>query len=130
MKPAKKTLIIVCIHHGYGFNEKNYPILRNLVESFKPDYWEYLNPGTIIGYFFHTIPNTSKADSLVEEVQEHVNSDAKFDGIGVGQSVGEMVCEITWRGRIGSTPLGIAADEAMKKAAENSKEQDRQTRPS
>src|SRR3989339_2281062 len=124
MTATKKSIIVVCLHHNYGFDEYNHPVLKKLVESFEPDYWEFLNPGTISIYFCNTTANATKADTLVRKPKEAIATDERLRGIGIGSSTGEMIVQLTWRGKIKKAPLGKTWNEAIKRAGLNGKKPD------
>ena len=116
MNAVSKSIIVIVLNHDYGFDEYNYPVLKALVESFKPDYWEFLNPGTISVYFFNTTKNATKADKLVRKAKEAIVHDDRLREISIGVATGEMIVELTWRGKIKKAPLGKTWNEARKRA--------------
>ena len=116
MSAVSKSIIVIVLNHEVGIDEYNYPVLKALVESFKPDYWEFMQPDTMSIYFFNTTANATKANALVKKVKEQIAIDDRLRGIRIGTATGEMIVEVTWRGKMKKAPLGKTWNEARKRA--------------
>ncbi|MFZ2634691.1 MAG: hypothetical protein WA081_05880 [Desulfosalsimonadaceae bacterium] len=116
MGAHRKKLYIICIHDEWGLSHSQFTKLKSAIGMHQPDYWEFFNPGTISIFFKDTKKGSNKASSLMKTLQDIKNDKSGLDKIGIGNSEGEMVFETNEWGKILSTPLGGAANEAIAKA--------------
>ncbi len=114
MKVKHDNLIILYITDEWGFNEITWPILAQVIERGKPDYVEFLNPGTFYIYYKGTKQKRKKYDSLLAEMKGLIAGDDRFEDVRVGMANGKMIFEVDWLGRIKSPPIGGPGNDAMK----------------
>ena len=72
--------------------------------------------GNGIDFFSCYKKSLSNSSSLLNTFQEKKAVNSEFAKIGIGNSEGEMVFETNFFGKIISSPLGGAANEAVKMA--------------
>ena len=116
MAAHRKKLQIICIHDEWGWSHEQFTKLKSIIEKKHPDYWEFFNPGTILIYFKDTKKGFTKSAALIKTLQHIKTDNSELDKIGIGNSEGEMVFETNVWGKINSSPLGGAANEAIEKA--------------
>ena len=54
MNAVTKPIIAIVLTHKVGIDDYCYPMLKALVESFEPNYWEFQPPDTMSVYFFNS----------------------------------------------------------------------------
>ena len=111
-----KKLQIICIYDDWGFSHDHFSQLKATIERSKPAYWEFFNPGTILIYFRATKKGSSKSSSLLNTLEKIKAGNSGLAKIGIGKSEGEMVFETNVFVNIISSPMGGAANEAIKMA--------------
>jgi hypothetical protein len=114
-----KKFIVVCLYDEWGFEFEPFSRLREIVENAKSNYWEFMNPGTILTYFIANRKNRIKVEKFLDTVRTLIKSDQELQKLCIGQSEGELVAETDFWGRIKSSPLGSASTEAMTNAKNN-----------
>jgi len=112
MTAHRKPLQIICVHDEWGWSHEQFNILRASIEKAKPDYWEFFNPGTILIYFRETKKGILKSQELLKSFKQAKSEKSDFEKLGIGSASGEMVFETDILGKIVSSPLGGAANEA------------------
>lgn len=114
-KAVREDFIIVAISTGLTMNEYHNPIVINLIEDCRPDYWELLNPSAYIVFFRSKHSASQKqASRLIRDIQNLILSDDKFEDFTVGINEGPVLTELDWRGRVTFPPLGTAVTQAFR----------------
>jgi hypothetical protein len=116
MSMRQEKFIIICLRHDRGLDEDSFPVLREAVEAADPDWWRFLNPGTIMVFFVANTKAARRVDALLAEVQRLAKTNNTLAALTLGRSEGELVAEFNWRGRLKSTPIGVAANVSMREA--------------
>ncbi len=116
MTAQKQPLRIVCVHDEWGWSHDQFNILKASIEKSKPDYWEFFNPGTVMIYFQDTKKGISRSQDLLKSLQKSKTKITDLEKLGIGSSNGEMVFETNVWGKIISSPLGGAANQATELA--------------
>jgi class 3 adenylate cyclase len=99
---------------GAGFDETSLPALVELIDSASPDYRQLLSPRGVAGYFVASSAAAHRADRVVAAAEQLRQSATRFEDLGIGISVGEMIADFTWFGRLRAAPLGVVANEASR----------------
>jgi hypothetical protein len=116
MTAYRKKLHVICIHDEWGWSHEQFTKLKDSIEEKYPDFWEFFNLGTILIYYKDTKKGFTKSSSLIKTLQNIKTDNSELNKIGIGDSEGEMVFETNVWGKIVTSPLGGAANEAIEKA--------------
>lgn len=116
MGTHSKKYYVICLHDEWGFDFEPYSHLRDIVEGAKPNYWEFMNPGTVLIYFISKAKNQTKIEQFIRNVHELIRKDERLQKLSIGRSEGELIVETNIWGTIKSSPIGSASSEAIKNA--------------
>lgn len=116
MKARKEEFSVVCAYDSWGYNETNFFIIRNTFIESQPEYWEFLNPGTLMAYFLRANDGRERASKLLARLEELKRSSSLFSETGIGHSEGECITSYDKSGSIDSPPIGDAVSHAMHSA--------------
>ena len=100
----------ICIFNGEGFTERDYFQVRDIVTSSKPDYWILFQPDTISCYFRINKDGQKRGDRLISEIRKLKKSAPLFQSIGVAGIQQEYLAEVSFFGRIKTTPIGFSME--------------------
>jgi len=115
MKTKEDNLFIIYIYEEDGFNEITSPIILQIINCHKPDYYEFLNPRSFFIYYKTTTNNShKKITSMLADMEKIIMGDIRFKNVKVGESTGKMIFQTDWLGRIKSSPLGGSGNDAMR----------------
>ncbi|MBM4160423.1 MAG: hypothetical protein FJ217_04905 [Ignavibacteria bacterium] len=113
-----KEFIVVCVHGGQPMVEADLAAIRERIVASKPDYWEETEPGIFLAFFLIRRGGRTSSLKLTASVGSLKKPGTAFYNIGIAKSVGELVTERTWYGKIISCPFGDAVNKALKLARE------------
>ena len=114
-----KEYIVVCIHCPNPLPDPELAQLRERIVSSRPHYWEELEPGYTAVYFAVRRGGRMRGLKLTSSLGTLKKPGTEFSKIGIAKSVGELITETNWYGKIITAPFGDAVNQAMKKARED-----------
>jgi len=117
----RKPLLIICVHNEWGWSHDQFNTLKSSIEGVKPDFWEFYNPGTILIYFKDTKKGISRSQELLKSFRDVKSENSNIEKLGIGSAKGEMIFATNVFGKIISSPIGGAANEAIDLAKNSEK---------
>jgi hypothetical protein len=120
-----KDFAVVCIQSSGALSDRDLSTLRETITGLKPDFWEETEPGTFLAFFLVTRGGRTKSLKLSAAVGSLRKQGSGFAGVGVAKTVGELVTEANWYGKILTCPFGDAVNQAMKLAREAAQKETR-----
>ena len=113
-----KDYIVVCMHSKAPLSGLDLRRLQEKILASKPHYWEEYEPGIFLAFFLTRRGGRTKALKLTASVRVMRIAGSPYESMGVEKSVGELVTESNWYGKILTCPFGDAVNQAIKKARE------------
>ena len=121
MTAKKEEYSIVCATDAWGFNEANFFIIRDKFVESQPEYFEFLNPNTLIAYFLLVNDGRERASKLSTQLEELKTGSSVFTETGFGYSEGVLIVNYDKSGKIDRAPIGMASSNAMHLASKSNK---------
>ena len=108
-KAGEHPFVVVCAHHHDGVSPEEGFALRELINSYRPTEWRFLNPGSFVVLYENSSHTArAKADALVASLQAFGQPPV----LGVGIAEGSLFAEFSADGRLNSWPIGGAINTA------------------
>ena len=113
-----KDYVVVCMYAKTPLSDLDLRRLKEKILASKPHYWEEYEPGIYVAFFLTKWGGRTKALKLTASVRLMRIAGSPFESMGVEKSVGELVTESNWYGKILTCPFGDAVNQAIKRARE------------
>ncbi|HTY39372.1 MAG TPA: hypothetical protein VMH23_19805 [Bacteroidota bacterium] len=114
-----KEYIVVCLYNKTPLSDLDTRRLQERITASKPNYWEEYEPGIYLAFFLIKRGGRTKSVKLSASARVLRGPGTPFENMGVEKSVGDLVTESTWYGKILTCPFGDAVNQAIKKARED-----------
>jgi hypothetical protein len=114
-----KDYIVVCIHSKTPLTGIDLRVLQDKIRASKPHYWEETEPGIFLSFYLIKRGGRTKSLKLTAGAGSLRKAGTVFEEIGIGKTVGELITESTWYGKILTCPFGDAVNKALKRASED-----------
>lgn len=121
MRAKLEEFCIVCLHNDAGFDASDFFPIRDAVIAADPDFWEYLNPGTLIAFFRLRKDGRAKGERLASTIKKMTNTDDFFSSLCWSTLEGKLVADFSWTGKLKSSPFGLTVNAAMELARKKSR---------
>jgi hypothetical protein len=115
-----KEFIIVCVHSKTPLTGLDLRRLQERIVASKPQYWEETEPGVFLVFFLIRRGGRTRSLKLAAGLRILRRPESPYDSLGIAKTVGELVTESNWYGKILTCPFGDAVNQALKKAREDS----------
>ena len=114
-----KDFIVVCIISKNPLSDLEKRILQDKITASKPHYWEEYEPGIFMAFFLVKRGGRTKSIKLTASIGTLRKPNTAFYGMGIGKTVGELVTEANWYGKILTCPFGDAVNKAVTRARDD-----------
>jgi hypothetical protein len=114
-----KDYIVVCIHSKTPITGIDLRVLQDKIRASKPHYWEETEPGIFLSFYLIKRGGRTKSLKLTAGAGSLRKAGTVFEEIGIGKTVGELITESNWYGKILTCPFGDAVNKALKRASED-----------
>ena len=114
-----KGYIVVCIHSKTPLTGMDLRVLRDKIRASKPHYWEETEPGIFLSFYLIRRGGRTKSLKLTAGAGSLRKAGTAFEELGIGKTVGELITESNWYGKILTCPFGDAVNKALKRARED-----------
>jgi hypothetical protein len=114
-----KEYIVVCIHSKTPLTGVDLRVLQDRIRASKPHYWEETEPGIFLSFYFIKRGGRTKSLKLTAGAGSLRKAGTAFEELGIGKTVGELITESNWYGKILTCPFGDAVNKALKRARED-----------
>jgi hypothetical protein len=114
-----KDYIVVCIHSDTPLTGVDLRILQDRIRASKPHYWEETEPGIFLSFYLVKRGGRTKSLKLTSGAGSLRKVGTAFENVGIGKTVGELITETNWYGKILTCPFGDAVNKAQKRARED-----------
>jgi hypothetical protein len=114
-----KEYIVVCVHSKTPLTGVDLRILQDKILASKPHYWEETEPGIFLSFYLIKRGGRTKSLKLTAGAGSLRKAGTVFQELGIGKTVGELITENNWYGKILTCPFGDAVNKAMKRARED-----------
>jgi hypothetical protein len=114
-----KDYIVVCIHSKTALTGVDLRVLQDKIRASKPHYWEEIEPGIFLSFYLIKRGGRTKSLKLTAGAGSLRKAGTVFEELGIGKTVGELITESNWYGKILTCPFGDAVNKAMKRARED-----------
>jgi hypothetical protein len=114
-----KEYIVVCIHSKTPLTGVDLRVLQDRIRISKPHYWEETEPGIFLSFYLIRRGGRTKSLKLTAGVGSLRRAGTVFEDLGIGKTVGELITETNWYGKILTCPFGDAVNKALKRARED-----------
>ena len=122
-----KDYIVVCIHSKSPLAGIDLRMLQDKIRASKPHYWEETEPGIFLSFYLIRRGGRTKSLKLTAGAGSLRKAGTVFEELGIGKTVGELITEGNWYGKILTCPFGDAVNRALKRAREDAEKGMRQT---
>ena len=122
-----KDYIVVCIHSKAPLTGIDLRMLQDKIRASKPHYWEETEPGIFLSFYLIRRGGRTKSLKLTAGAGSLRKAGTVFEELGIGKTVGKLVTEGNWYGKILTCPFGDAVNRALKRAREDAEKGMRQT---
>lgn len=103
--------MVVSITSRLSMDANTHAILKPMLDTSNPSFWEMCNPEGYVVYFLSRKSNSrEKATSLKSQIDKLISSDHHFKSFSCNINEGPLVTTINWRGKVTSRPLGDASN--------------------
>lgn len=113
MKAKQEDFVVVCVTDSWGFTEKNYPQIQNIIDRSNPDFYSVALPSPILVFFLANKDGESRANALLEAINELIHNNPIYSLTSTGKSIGSLIARFDRHGTVKTEPLGIAINQAM-----------------
>ena len=120
MSAKLQAFYVVCAYHRPGFEENTFSPIRELFVASEPDFWEYQKPGTLLAYFLKRNNGQVRAEQLVSRVEQFKKTSSAFLAIGCAKTEGPLIADLSFLGKVKSSPLGTSVSHAVESARRQS----------
>ena len=124
-----KDFIVVCIIFKNPLSDLDRRILQDKIAASKPHYWEEYEPGVFMAFFLIKRGGRTKSIKLTASVGTLRKPNTTFYDMGIGKTVGELVTEANWYGKIMTCPFGDAVNKALTRARDDAERGESPRRP-
>lgn len=114
-----KDYIVVCIHSKTPVSGIDLRMLQDKIRASKPHYWEETEPGIFLSFYLIRRGGRTKSLKLTAGAGSLRKAGTAFAELGIGKTVGELITESNWYGKILTCPFGDAVNKALKRARED-----------
>lgn len=114
-----KDYIVVCIHSKTPLTGIDLRMVQDKIRASKPHYWEETEPGIFLSFYLIKRGGRTKSLKLTAGAGSLRKAGTAFEELGIGKTVGELITESNWYGKILTCPFGDAVNKAMKRALED-----------
>ncbi len=122
-----KDYIVVCIHSKTPLAGIDLRVLQDRIRSSKPHYWEETEPGIYLAFYLIKRGGRTRSLKLTAGAGSLRKVGTVFQDLGIGKTVGELITESNWYGKILTCPFGDAVNKALKRAREDAEKGSAQT---
>ena len=114
-----KGYVVVCIHSKTPLTGMDLRVLQDKIRASKPHYWEETEPGIFLSFYLIRRGGRTKSLKLTAGAGSLRKAGTAFEELGIGKTVGELITESNWYGKILTCPFGDAVNKALKRARED-----------
>jgi hypothetical protein len=114
-----KEYVVICLYNKDPLSDLDVRRLTERIMASKPHYWEEYEPGVYLAFFLIKRGGRTRSLKLSASARVLKIPGTPFENLGVEKSIGELVTESTWYGKILTCPFGDAVNVAIKRAREN-----------
>jgi hypothetical protein len=118
-----KEYIVVCLHSKTPLTGMDLRILQDKIRATKPHYWEETEPGIFLSFYLIKRGGRTKSLKLTAGAGTLRKPGTVFEELGIGKTVGELITESNWYGKILTCPFGDAVNKALKRAREDAEKE-------
>ena len=118
-----KEYIVVCLHSKPPLTGVDLRILQDKIRATKPHYWEETEPGIFLSFYLIKRGGRTKSLKLTAGAGTLRKPGTVFEELGIGKTVGELITESNWYGKILTCPFGDAVNKALKRAREDAEKE-------
>ena len=79
---------VVCARGERTLNERQFNILMGIFSACSADYWEFISPGTFVGFFLSSGKGRAHAHDLYVTVTELKKMMPDYESVHAGRSAG------------------------------------------
>jgi hypothetical protein len=115
-----KEYIVVCINSNTPLAGLELRVLQDKILASKPHYWEETEPGIFLSFFLVRRGGRTRSLKLSAGAGSLRKPGTVFERLGIAKTVGELITETNWYGKIITCPFGDAVNKALKRAREDS----------
>jgi hypothetical protein len=122
-----KDYIVVCIHSKTPLTGVDLRVIQDKIRASKPHYWEETEPGIFLSFYLIKRGGRTKSLKLTAGAGSLRKAGSVFEELGIGKTVGELITESNWYGKILTCPFGDAVNKALTRAREDSEKSSART---
>jgi hypothetical protein len=123
-----KEYIVVCLHSNTPLTGADVQQLQEKITASKPHFWEETEPGVFLSFYLIRRGGRTKSLKLTAGAGSLKKPGTAFEHLGIAKSVGELITESNWYGKILTCPFGDAVNKALKRAGEEAENASRSQR--
>jgi hypothetical protein len=112
--------VVVCARGERTLDERQFNILRGIFSACSADYWEFISPGTFVGFFLCSDRGKARAEDLFTTLTELRKMMPEYQSVHMARTQGELKAAFTWLGKLRSSPQGSALEAALREATVSS----------
>lgn len=114
-----KEYIVVCLHSKKPLTGIDLRMIQDKINASKPHYWEETEPGIFLSFYLIKRGGRTKSLKLTAGAGSLRKPGTSFENLGIGKTVGELITESNWYGKILTCPFGDAVNKALKRGLED-----------
>jgi len=114
-----KEYIVVCLHSNTPLTGLDLRLLQDKIRASKPHYWEETEPGIFLSFYLIKRGGRTRSLKLTAGAGTLRKPGTAFENLGIAKTVGELITEANWYGKIFTCPFGDAVNKALKRAQED-----------
>jgi hypothetical protein len=114
-----KNYIVVCLHSNTALTGMDLRMIQDKITASKPHYWEETEPGIFLSFYLIKRGGRTKSLKLTAGAGSLRKAGTSFENLGIGKTVGELITETNWYGKILTCPFGDAVNKALKRARDD-----------
>ena len=114
-----KEYVVVCLHNKAPLTGLNLKLLQDKILASRPHYWEETEPGVFLSFYLIKRGGRTRSLKLSAGAGSLRKTGTVFENLGVAKTVGELITETNWYGKIITCPFGDAVNKALKRASED-----------
>lgn len=122
-----KEYIVVCIQSKTPLTGIDQRMLQDKILASKPHFWEETEPGIFLAFYLIKHGGRTKSLKLTAGAGSLRKPGTVFEDLGIGKTVGELITEANWYGKILTPPFGDAVNKALKRAREDAERESART---
>jgi len=122
LRVGTKTVefLVVCARGERTLDERQFNILRGIFSACSADYWEFISPGTFVGFFLCSDKGKARGEDLFTTLTELRKMMPMYESVHAARAQGELKAAFTWLGKLRASPQGAALDAALREATVSS----------